>query len=875
VPDNYAAETSIRSLQERAAERGTSVSIKKPAPLETVDPAVWQKWADDILGAVLTSQPGSVRSSRPASAHFGADYSFVSEATSGKASGPLDDLDEFTLLEQAVAAELSAAGSKAGSKPSSRRGSGLRPPSKRKSLASGSSSRKSSAASIGPIAAGKSSTSLQSQGSSKIPLAGSREGSPSKLALTSLEQEAEAEDRDITEANVVAARRRWRALTRGVLRDHCHVDMNAFRECPPEVQIELGFLLLKWNRLIGIIMAVEKSRAKDVHHRFDSDGDGRVSRSDVYAASNYFDLGYNPYEANAVFDYLDTNGDDGLDQTEFARHVRIVHVPSEFLAEEASPTAHKVLEESLAESRLTRFDSLSSRRMSKASVQDGSRPGSREALIGGSSPDSTRRGRAASDSRRKAGAVSSPDSMSRLRERRDPSTNSLRTASKPADASNSVSPGHPIDSLQQTSSTRRDHNGKAKGGSHVGSARGSIDRSTLQAPSPVRNRRTTIAAPTMVASTGADDAETNDHAATEENGHTATEEDGRAAADESGHAATDKTGVAATDENGVAANDGHAAADKTDVAATDENGHAAAAANANTAERRRSSGLRVQEGSRIPIRQISLDAEALSASPVGGAAGPSDPEEPKDARAPQRPLSGSAALSIASSGVADANDHAAEPVTPETSSALAETHVGGPVDRADVAPVLRRASSISGGNEDGLLGDDDDVDEFIKLEQQLQRIQSESEGMAAAPGASFYSEPALPGDDEDDEDEEEDEVTPLPSKSASKTSLQAPRGSYAVAVGLADGFGVEDESSQVPTTASLQAPRGSYAVAVGLADGAEEEDASARASTASLGLKPPRMSYTVAVSPPAVGENGHAQNGEASPNEGGMPTVTL
>ncbi|EGD79770.1 hypothetical protein PTSG_10755 [Salpingoeca rosetta] len=92
-------------------------------------------------------------------------------------------------------------------------------------------------------------------------------------------------------------------------------------------------LLITWVKLIGTVMAVEKSRARDIHNIFDGDNDGKLTRADVYGASQFFNLGFTPQETNALFDFLDANRDNYIDVGEFCKHARVVYVRSEFFSD--------------------------------------------------------------------------------------------------------------------------------------------------------------------------------------------------------------------------------------------------------------------------------------------------------------------------------------------------------------------------------------------------------------------------------------------------------------------------------------------------------------------------------------------------------------
>ena len=138
----------------------------------------------------------------------------------------------------------------------------------------------------------------------------------------------------VTSTAAQRAHMRWRLLKKGMLANQCDVDMDAVHAAakhqPPVV---VHPVLQVWLKLIGTVMAVEKSRARDIHNIFDGDNDGKLTREDVYGASQFFGLGFTPQEADALFDFLDTNKDGFIDVSEFSRHVRIVFVRSEFFSD--------------------------------------------------------------------------------------------------------------------------------------------------------------------------------------------------------------------------------------------------------------------------------------------------------------------------------------------------------------------------------------------------------------------------------------------------------------------------------------------------------------------------------------------------------------
>ena len=74
------------------------------------------------------------------------------------------------------------------------------------------------------------------------------------------------------------------------------IDLRPYKRIPADVDIDLAELVLKWHRMVGVIMAVEKSRARDVFRLLDGDRDGKLRRKEMYAAARHFELGFNPYE---------------------------------------------------------------------------------------------------------------------------------------------------------------------------------------------------------------------------------------------------------------------------------------------------------------------------------------------------------------------------------------------------------------------------------------------------------------------------------------------------------------------------------------------------------------------------------------------------
>jgi hypothetical protein len=77
------------------------------------------------------------------------------------------------------------------------------------------------------------------------------------------------------------------------------VDVRPYKRIPDDVDINLPELVLKWHRMVGVVMAVEKSRARDVFRLLDGDRDGKLRRKEIYAAARHFELGFNPYEVRA------------------------------------------------------------------------------------------------------------------------------------------------------------------------------------------------------------------------------------------------------------------------------------------------------------------------------------------------------------------------------------------------------------------------------------------------------------------------------------------------------------------------------------------------------------------------------------------------
>lgn len=140
---------------------------------------------------------------------------------------------------------------------------------------------------------------------------------------------------EVTTRTAERAYERWRMLKKGMLGNKCDVDMEAVHQAEKHRRqpITVRPLLITWLKLVGTVMAVEKARARDIHNIFDGDNDGKLTRSDLYGASQHFNLGFTPQEANALFEFLDSNRDGYIDVMEFSKHVRVVHVRSEFFSD--------------------------------------------------------------------------------------------------------------------------------------------------------------------------------------------------------------------------------------------------------------------------------------------------------------------------------------------------------------------------------------------------------------------------------------------------------------------------------------------------------------------------------------------------------------
>eukprot|EP00045_Choanoeca_perplexa_P011811 m.126652 g.126652 ORF g.126652 m.126652 type:complete len:852 (+) comp15777_c0_seq1:115-2670(+) len=151
---------------------------------------------------------------------------------------------------------------------------------------------------------------------------------------------------------------KWEMLSYKALMEYMgEVDLRPYKRIPDDVDIDLPDLVLKWHRMIGVIMAVEKSRARDVFRLMDGDKDGKLRRKEVYATARHFELGFNPYEVNALFDYLDVNGDNRIDLGEFCRHVRVVHVTSDFSPRSGRNTSNRLLDDTVNTEGPSPFDS--------------------------------------------------------------------------------------------------------------------------------------------------------------------------------------------------------------------------------------------------------------------------------------------------------------------------------------------------------------------------------------------------------------------------------------------------------------------------------------------------------------------------------------
>lgn len=711
VPENFATEEGLYELQQQAAaDTSRSTRVLPPAPMQTMDAAVWRTWANDVLSFVLRgSAPASVRSSRPASFYLDVNHSQRSGGAPERVTPEPVALEEFSRLEMAVAAELNGT----------------------------AAADVADTAVDDAMARADAETEIKAEdGSGGQAESGNNMGDLLEESLTS--------------AHVAAAYKRWRALTQGMLRDLCTVDMEAFRHPPADLKIAIGPLMLKWHRLIGLIMAVEKMRCKDVHLRFDTDNDGRVSRSDIYAASRYFHLGFNPYEANALFDALDTNNDNGLDQAEFAAHVRIVHLPSEFLPqhkEDKSRGAHKLLEQQLAEESPTRFDSRSSRKWSRDSLP---------------LDQVTMRGRTASAGERSRPAVSGPSSPEAIR-RRNSRAGSMRQRTA-AGAPTSTTGGRPA----------------AAGTSPLGpsgttSPRGRDVGSSSLNSSP-RSRRATLgpSAPQPAATA------------------IGTLERKRGSVDANGglgmHLVSPERGAA--------------------------------------------------DGSRIPLRRVSSTRGAAE----------------QGAKHTQSEGGQAAVPTEAGAG----------------SAAIQQRHEDAPEQKAQAPEGAEDADEgkIDSDVDENLLGDDDDVDEFIQLERTVGHGHNDDNTTAAtiAAASSFYSEPTMPEDHGDGEvDESGGSIPPSPKKGSSASLWRQPaRDSYATALG--HGAGAEDSkkarangyhdstasSRQGSVGNDLMVPRDSYAAAVRPTK--DDEDGSSD-------LVAPRSSYAAAMQPPT--EGGEGSNGVA------------
>jgi hypothetical protein len=106
--------------------------------------------------------------------------------------------------------------------------------------------------------------------------------------------------------------------------------MKQHRDAPPGVTVDPLDLSVKWHRMISVIMAIQKARARDVYALLTSASGGMLGRADLYAACVFFDLRFSAYDVNKLFDFLDKNLDENVDLLEFSRGARVVHVDSEF-----------------------------------------------------------------------------------------------------------------------------------------------------------------------------------------------------------------------------------------------------------------------------------------------------------------------------------------------------------------------------------------------------------------------------------------------------------------------------------------------------------------------------------------------------------------
>lgn len=138
--------------------------------------------------------------------------------------------------------------------------------------------------------------------------------------------------------------------------------MDDFADAPSSTHIEVRPLLLKWNRMIAGIMAIEKARAHDVFRLFDHDDDQRLTLLDVYAAARHFNLGFSIEDIKAIFGFLDRNHDGQIDPMEFTKDIRMVHVASDFSPSHSAAgarTSKMILRDLLEQKGPSRLDSRS------------------------------------------------------------------------------------------------------------------------------------------------------------------------------------------------------------------------------------------------------------------------------------------------------------------------------------------------------------------------------------------------------------------------------------------------------------------------------------------------------------------------------------
>lgn len=311
-------------------------------PLQSQEQSAWDQWAESVTCHVLASEEGPSPHLRP--------QPTVAYSVDGS------DLHLWRTESLRSGRDLTAAVSQNGSSAAVLDAGATEQ--------EGLLGRKSSATSLGDRdAAGRRSmspekgifarSSMQRRSSSS-----NKPGSPKRGSSV-----LEPEDL-LTEEKIRRTQRRWRQIKRGLLQEYCNLKIEEFDPAQANHPINLPRLLLKWRRLIGIIAAVEKMRIRDIFVRFDTDNDGSLDRCEIYGASRLFELGFDAYESNALFDALDTNKDGGIDLPEFTADVKIVHEASEFFSPnpEQAPLTRDVLETRLAPDDLTAFDPRASRR---------------------------------------------------------------------------------------------------------------------------------------------------------------------------------------------------------------------------------------------------------------------------------------------------------------------------------------------------------------------------------------------------------------------------------------------------------------------------------------------------------------------------------